>query len=251
MKLAEHAGVEVHHAEWRDLRGPVMDAGNADALIVDAPYSARTHAGSGQDGDGEGFAPGGADGSDRRTFNYGAWSRDDVEDFTRAWHPLVRGWMVSITDHVLAPAWEAAMLAAGRYVFAPLPFYSPGSSVRIVGDGPSSWTCWIVVSRPRCEPFSKWGTLPGGYQCSPERGKTVLGGKPLWLMERLVEDYSRPGQLVVDPCVGGGTTLVACQRTGRRGIGGDALLDHAQKAVDRIRKPAQMPMFAFGEKGAA
>lgn len=217
----------------------------ADALIVDAPYSARTHAGTGQDGEGEGFAPGGADGSDRRTFNYGAWARDDVDDFVRAWHPIVRGWMVSITDHVLAPAWEVAMLAAGRYVFAPVPIVIRGMGVRLLGDGPSSWTVYAIVSRPRTEPWSKWGTLPGAYVGPRENGQEVLGAKPLWSMEALVTDYSRPGQLVVDPCVGGGTTLVACQRTGRRGIGGDALFDHAQKASDRICKPAQAPLFGF------
>jgi site-specific DNA-methyltransferase (adenine-specific) len=71
----------------------------------------------------------------------------------------------------------------------------------------------------------------------------VVGGKPLWLMERLVEDYSRPGDLVVDPCCGAGTTLLAALRTGRRAIGGDVLREHAEIAARRVMQPQQQPLF--------
>jgi DNA modification methylase len=49
-------------------------------------------------------------------------------------------------------------------------------------------------------------------------------------MSRLCEDYSRPGDLVVDPCCGAGTTLVAALRSGRRAIGGDINPEHAELA---------------------
>jgi site-specific DNA-methyltransferase (adenine-specific) len=38
-------------------------------------------------------------------------------------------------------------------------------------------------------------------------------------MRAIVSDYSRPGDLVLDPCAGGGTTLVAAVELGRRAIG--------------------------------
>ncbi len=40
--------------------------------------------------------------------------------------------------------------------------------------------------------------------------------KPLELMERAIENSSRPGDLVFDPFAGSGSTLIACERTGRR-----------------------------------
>ena len=43
--------------------------------------------------------------------------------------------------------------------------------------------------------------------------------KPLALVERAIENSSRPGATVLDPFCGAGTTLIACERTGRRGIG--------------------------------
>ena len=43
--------------------------------------------------------------------------------------------------------------------------------------------------------------------------------KPLALVERAIEHPSPPGATVLDPFCGAGTTLIACERTGRRGIG--------------------------------
>lgn len=40
--------------------------------------------------------------------------------------------------------------------------------------------------------------------------------KPLALMERAIANSSRPGDLVLDPFAGSGSTLIACERTGRR-----------------------------------
>jgi len=39
--------------------------------------------------------------------------------------------------------------------------------------------------------------------------------KPLPLMERAISNSSRPGDLVLDPFLGSGSTLIACERTGR------------------------------------
>ena len=43
--------------------------------------------------------------------------------------------------------------------------------------------------------------------------------KPLALVERAIANSSPPGATVLDPFCGAGTTLIACERTGRRGIG--------------------------------
>ena len=43
--------------------------------------------------------------------------------------------------------------------------------------------------------------------------------KPLALVERAIENSSTPGATVLDPFCGAGTTLIACERTGRRGVG--------------------------------
>ena len=40
--------------------------------------------------------------------------------------------------------------------------------------------------------------------------------KPLELIERAIENSSRSDELVLDPFLGSGTTLIAAERTGRR-----------------------------------
>ena len=43
--------------------------------------------------------------------------------------------------------------------------------------------------------------------------------KPVTLMEYLIKTYTNPGDVVLDNCMGSGTTGVACKNTGRRFIG--------------------------------
>lgn len=205
-----------------------------DALIVDAPYSAKTHAG--HDSGAEGVRNLRDPSKARRAIPYAAWSGDDVAAFVEHFAPLTRGWIVTITDHTLAPAWSGALEAAGRYVFSPLAYVAPGSRVRLGGDGPAQWSCWIVVARPRSVDFSRWGSLPGAYMLPPgcREVPDLPGGKPAWLMSSLVRDYSRRGDLVMDPCCGAGTTGVAARTLGRRSYSSDIDPKHAAIAAKRI-----------------
>jgi DNA modification methylase len=54
-------------------------------------------------------------------------------------------------------------------------------------------------------------------------------------MRAIVRDYSRPGDLVCDPCAGGGTTLLAAIMEGRRAIGSEIDPVTFEKAVKRLR----------------
>lgn len=70
------------------------------------------------------------------------------------------------------------------------------------------------------------GLFPGQLIAVPKPGKQEKGEgnehptvKPVKLMEHLVKLFSQPGQIVLDPFLGSGTTLVATRNTGRIGIG--------------------------------
>jgi DNA modification methylase len=54
------------------------------------------------------------------------------------------------------------------------------------------------------------------------------------LIERLVLASSAPGQLVVDPFVGSGTTAVVAARLGRQWIAGDADARYVGLARERL-----------------
>lgn len=224
-----------------------LDGVACDALITDAPYSSRTHSAYSPRTDVltacERDAKWAARGGKRSELEYSWWTASAVARFCASWSPRTRGWFVAITDHVLAPAWERALSKAGRYVFAPLPFVETGSRVRLSGDGPSSWTSWVVVARPSTKEFQGWGTLRGAYVSSNER-KVVMGGKPLGLMRAIVRDYSRPGDLVCDPCAGGATTLLAAAIEGRFAVGAEQKREHFDIATKRIAAGYTPNMFA-------
>lgn len=58
--------------------------------------------------------------------------------------------------------------------------------------------------------------------------------KPIALMLELIGDFTDPGDIVLDPYMGDGTTGAACLRLGRRFIGFELRADYAATARDRL-----------------
>lgn len=68
--------------------------------------------------------------------------------------------------------------------------------------------------------------------------------KPLSLMLWVIENYTRPGDLVLDPFMGSGTTEVACTQLGRNFIGCEIDAKYFEIAKRRIERAAmQEPLF--------
>jgi site-specific DNA-methyltransferase (adenine-specific) len=228
--------MELRCGDYRDV---LADVERVDAVITDPPYSERTHGAYREMPE-----------IGRQAIDYRAFSAEDVAGFSAHAVALCSGWGVVLTDHVSFPWWEKAFSDAGRYVFSPLACMEPGARVRLSGDGPAQWSVWAVVSRPRDRKWQRWGSLPGGYVVAASdgwRGNTggrngIVGAKPLALMRAIVRDYSRAGDLVCDPCAGGGTTLLAAAMEGRRAIGAE--LDPAtfEKAVKRLSRGYTPPL---------
>jgi hypothetical protein len=235
----------------------LADVQQVDAVICDPPYGARTHANQTHGrkrSKAHAVTPSVANLS-ARGLSYAHWSLADVDAFVDFMAPRCRGWFCAMTSHDLVPAYELALARHDRYVFAPLACVQHAMNVRLGGDGPSNWTVWLVVARPRSLPFHRWGTLPGAYVGpSTDRGENALdrskravaGAKPLWLMQAIVRDYSRPGDLVCDPTAGGATTLLAALTEGRRAIGAELDPETHAKGAARLARGYTPTMFAGG-----
>lgn len=231
--------IDLRLGRYQEVLGDV----EPDALILDAPYSERTHSGHDNTTRNDGHHdPAYGHRKVTRPINYSAWTPDDVRELVRSFSDRTRGWFVSITDHTLAPCWADELAAADRYVFSPLPLVEIGSRVRLTGDGPSSWSCWLVVARPRA--LSSWGTLPGAYVFKGKGDRVVMGGKRTDAMRAIVRDYSRPGQLVCDPCAGGGTTLIAAEIESRCAVGAEELVDQYETARARFARGFTPSLFS-------
>ncbi len=241
--------IDFRLGRWQDVLADEV----CDALIADPPYGERTHEGHNE---GSLVAINGFE----APIDYTHWARDDVHAYVEHWSPRTSGWIVGMTSHDLVPAWEEAFAAAGRYAFAPLPYFDLGKAPRIVGDGPASWTVWIMVARPSSKAWlDDWRSrrkslglprsLPGGYLrergdvtwTPPGEGKRI-GGKPLGLMRRIVADYSLPGDVVCDPYAGHATTLRAALELGRRPLGAEVDPEVYAAGLARLREPVALAL---------
>lgn len=73
--------------------------------------------------------------------------------------------------------------------------------------------------------------------------------KPVPLFEYLIRTYTQPGELIVDPVVGSGTTGVAARNTGRRFIVGDISPEYCEIARGRLEQGYTPNMFDLFERG--
>lgn len=222
--------VDLRHGHYRDALADV----ECDHVITDPPYGGRIHEGVHLDGVSEGAIA--AEG-----LGYDSWAAEDVHAMVSFLAPRNRGWFACMTSHDLIPAYEDAYRSVGLYPFAPVACVMSGMNVRLVGDGPSSWTVYLMVARPKR--LSKWGTLPGAYVGPPNRDG-YPGGKPEWLMGAIVRDYSKPGELIADPCAGFGTTLVQAEAHHRRAVGAEVKADTFERAQARLQAPRNLDLFS-------
>lgn len=58
--------------------------------------------------------------------------------------------------------------------------------------------------------------------------------KPVALMRMLIEFSTKPGDIILDPFCGAGSTLVAAKQLGRRAIGIECNLEHCMNAAARL-----------------
>ncbi|OQO89238.1 cytosine methyltransferase [Enterococcus casseliflavus] len=72
----------------------------------------------------------------------------------------------------------------------------------------------------RFDKESKWGFHPTQ--------------KPVALLEYLVKTYTKENEIILDNCMGSGTTAIACLNTNRQFIGFETNIEYYQKAVERI-----------------
>jgi ParB-like chromosome segregation protein Spo0J len=95
----------------------------------------------------------------------------------------------------------------------------------------------VVYSNGEWQPSRKWCDT---FHVEGREKDWHEWQRPLVEVERIVEYFSKPGDLVVDPCGGGFTTAIACHHLGRRFIGCDidkAAVATGQERLDKADVP--------------
>ena len=120
-------------------------------------------------------------------------------------------------------------------------------------------SCWIVWDKDNSGNFADcelaWTSFPSAVRKFKWRWNGMLQErmgkekeyrahptqKPLPLMRWIIEKYSQPDQIILDPFAGSGTTLVAAKQLGRRYIGIEINPDYCKIAEQRLAQE-QLPL---------
>lgn len=192
--------------------------GPVDHIICDPPYEASLHnsknslrgcirTDSGPDLSGLDFDPIDA-------------IRSDVVKFASE---VCQGWFIAFCTVEGTWEWAQSVNASPMKYKRACAWIKPDSTPQLNGQGPAQgYECFVVAWAGTGH--AKWnaGGKRGVYtHCvnNQERHGTHPTEKPRRLMAEIIKDFTNPGQLIVDPFMGSGTTLVAATMLGRPSIG--------------------------------
>lgn len=229
----DHAGITIYHGDAREL----VPRLSADVVISDPPYGDEaTHRGHIS-------AVTLKDGSHaRQTLGFDGISEAACVELARLWCETVPRWVVFTCEWQYLHALDAAGLLVRFGIWR-----KPDGAPQFTGDRPGMG--WEAIAICHRRGRKRWNG--GGRHAFYEhpKGRTETGHptqKPLGLYLDFVGDFSDPGETVLDPFMGSGTTLVAAKRLGRRAIGIEQNERYCEIAARRLAQEA-LPM-GFGER---
>jgi hypothetical protein len=85
-------------------------------------------------------------------------------------------------------------------------------------------------------PFDWWNDIPSGGQISRNERIGYPTQKPEKLLERIIQASSNEGDTILDPFVGGGTTVAVADKLGRNWIGIDQSVQAVKVSEFRLNK---------------
>lgn len=202
-----------------------IDSVKGDHLITDPPYDAEAHT------------------LQRRVMGKGiskcrelknqplpfAAMRPEQRDRLCSWAAVdCHGWLLAFCQAEAIGTWRQSMEDAGIKWRRAGAWIKPDSSPQLSGDRPA--VGHEAIAMGWCgKGRSVWNG--GGSRAVWTHGKHDSGSghggapkehptqKPIALMDQLVNLFTMPGECVVDPFMGSGSTGVSCARLGRRFIG--------------------------------
>lgn len=224
-------GITVFNADCFD----VLDhlGVTVDHIITDPPYDEVTHDGARTNKIGASGKPG------QRLLSGGS---------ERQFAPIDLNAIKAVFTSVNAQRWTIATLAyqhAARLEQDPpygLRFVrfgvwvKPDGMPQISGDRPAmGWESVAILHNDSTRLRWNGGGSRAVWTENVARGNHPTE-KPIGLLRDFVEQFTDPGDLILDPFMGSGTTLRAAKDLGRRAIGIELNEDYCRIAVERLRQ---------------
>lgn len=199
-----------------------LPARSVDYVITDPPYSAKVHAKTMRGASGWKGAI-----SVSRNLGFDCLSSETMAAAAAQFARLSKRWVAVFCDVESVHLWIASLTDAGLEYARTCAWIKVGGAPQFTGDRPAvAFEAIVLAHRPGKKRWNGGGkagvysfpiVLERGGDQSERRVHTTQ--KPEALMEALVRDFTDPGDLILDPFAGSGTTGVAALRNGRRFLG--------------------------------
>ena len=160
------------------------------------------------------------------------------------------GWFLAFCQVEAIAAWRDAMEAGGAKWRRAMVWIKPDGMPQFTGDRPgmgyesiaASWcgtgkSSWSGGGRHGVFTVNKHDSGQGHGGAANEHPTT----KPVAIMSELVTLFTAPGELVLDPYLGSGTTGIACVKAGRRFVGIEQNAAYLDLACRRIEAALKQP----------
>lgn len=121
------------------------------------------------------------------------------------------------------------------------------ANMRIVGNAEYA----IVLYRDKLPKFNNHGNMVFNVLDWPRdfgAKKIHPTQKPIGILERLIELFTDEDEVVIDPCAGSGSTLLAARNLNRRAYGFEIKKDFVADAQELIKGESQMNLFCEYKK---
>ena len=166
---------------------------------------------------------------------------------------VCRGWIVLFCDLESMGLWRDAFNAAGARFKRAGVWVKLNCAPQFNGQSPAQGAEGIAIAWAGKDKSSWNGRGRPAVWTFPivlERGNGTVRyhptQKPLELMEALVQDFTSPGDLILDPWMGSGTTGIACLREDRRFVGMERERKHFETAEKRAALMGGTQIQLFG-----
>ena len=216
--------VTLYHGDAFEVMAGLPDL-SATAVITDPPYTERTHTKARSDA---------STGGRKAITSFAAFTDEQLARALSEAGRVSSGWVIATLDYRHAikfdehPPTGLKCQRVGVWV-------KTNPTPQITGDRPAQgWEAIAYFHRTKGR--SKWngGGLHGNYvspTAAPEGHPTA---KPLHMFADLIKKFTNPGDVVLDPFAGSGTTLRAAKDLGRRAIGIEINEAYCELAARRL-----------------